>query len=103
MGERYNFTDSGWDAEEKLALAQYLLAEMQAFLDGQPEGESLRRGKLLDPHGRDCSYLLGGAEDALIRHRVEDTAETFRQLIADLTEMQVGAANAPLPDEECLS
>lgn len=100
MGEHYDFTDPGWDAEEKLALAQYLLAEMQAFLDGQPNGESLQRGKLLDPHGRDCTYLLGGADDALIRHRVEDSAAAFRLLVQNLTEPQFSKVLAELPGEK---
>lgn len=82
--EKYDFDDPTWDRADKLAIAEFLLGELETFNSGAPEAESLKRGRLLDPFGNDVSYLLAGEDESLIVNRVADTAEKFRKIVADL-------------------
>lgn len=85
MAERYDFDDSEWDAQDKAALAGYFLHQLEAFGTDDEYAESINRGKLLDPWGNNCSYLLAGSEEVLISSRIEESIERFQRILREIT------------------
>lgn len=85
MDERYNFADEDWDVQDKLALLDFFLHQLDAFGTEDADADAINRGRLLDPQGNDCSYLLEGSDEALLTHRIEDTKNRFRTIIKRIT------------------
>jgi hypothetical protein len=85
MAERYDFDDGGWDAQDKQILVEYFLHQLEAFGTEDELAEGINRGRLLDPWGNDCSYLLAGEAESLICNRVEDSIAKFREITRQIT------------------
>ena len=85
MTERYDFADESWDVGDKLALLDHFLHQLNAFGTEDEIAEGINRGKLLDPFGNDCSYVLEGNDESLICHRVEDTKRRLKTILSRLT------------------